>query len=185
MRIPHFKTLQAFALHHRGWLGFAIITIAIWSFGSGLHKGEPVVFVVRARAVGDVLAANDIAIGYIDGAVTKYISDPQRVIGRQLTQSVQAGMPLTSPALTQARTPNNRVVITLPLEDSDPGNYAAGTHVHVWSINEEFATLVSSEAIIIASTRDAMSTRSVTVSVPRDDETSVMQARVVRVAAFE
>ena len=185
MRIPSFRTLQEFALHHRGWLGFGIITIAIWSFGSGLHKGEPAVFVVRARAVGDVLAPTDVSLGYIDGAVATYISDPQRVIGRQLTQSVAAGMPLTSAALTQARTRNNRVVVTLPIEDSDPGNYAAGTHVHVWSITEEFATLVSSEAIVVTATRDAMSTRSVTLSVPRDDESSMMQARVVRVAAFE
>lgn len=183
VNLPSPRTVQEFALHHRGWIGFAIICVAIWSFGSGLHKGEPAVFIKRDMAVGDVISATDVALGFIDGAIAAYITDAQQVIGRQLTQSVVAGTPITAAAITKARATNNRVVISMPLEDSDPGNYAVGTHVHVWSITEEFATLISSEAIVVMSNRDAMSAHSLTVSVPREDENAMMQARVVRVAA--
>lgn len=183
MRIPPTKSIQQFLLHQRGWITFVIVTLVVWSIGSGWHKGEPAVFSLRAMSVGDVIRADDVSLGYIDGAVTTYIRSVDEIVGKQLTQSVAAGSALTSAAITATRSPSNRVVLTLPLEDSDPGNYAAGTHVHLWSLGDEFNLLVSSDATVVASGSESLGSNFVTVSIPRADESAVMQSSAVRIAA--
>lgn len=166
------------------WLTFVALTLSIWSFASGWHKGEPAVFALHPMSIGDVVAESDVALAYIDGATADYIDDVSLLIGKQLTAPLSAGQPVTDSAVSRTRTATNRVVVHLPLEDSDPSNYVVGTRVHLWSIGEEFSALVSVDATVVGSSASSLGSSHISVSIPLADEAAVMQARAVRVGAL-
>ena len=166
------------------WLTFIALTLSIWSLASGWHKGEPAVFALHPMAIGDVVRDADVSLGYIDGATVDYIDDVSLLIGKQLTAPLSAGQPITATAVSRTRTTTNRVIINLPLEDSDPSNYVVGTRVHLWSLGDEFSSLVSVDATVVGSSASSLGSSHIAVSIPLDDEAAVMQARAVRVGAL-
>lgn len=180
MQLTKARRVQQFLLLNRGALTFVAVAFIIWAVGSGFHKGSPVLFSVRPLQVGEVIRAPDVFVAYVEGAQLSYITSIDEALGKVVSSDVAAGVPLTSSHFSTVSSDDTRIQMSLSLDQSDPANYAPGTRVHVWRLADEFAELVSTDAIVVRATRSNVGSNSVTLSLLRDDEASVVQSAAVR-----
>jgi len=184
MQFPTIRTLQQFLLLHRGVITFVAVALCLWSIGSGLHKGAPVVFTARPVHIGEVLTSRDVYIAFVEGGRGSYLESVDTVIGKAAQSDITGGVPLVEAMISQSAPTSNRVRVTLGLEQADPAQYAVGTRVHVWKLADDFAELVSTDAFVVRTIHSAVGTNAVTLSINRSDESTVVQAAAVRLVAL-
>jgi len=180
MELPSLRRIQQLLLLNRAALTFVAVAFIIWAVGSGFHKGTPVLFSARSLHVGEVIRAADVVVTYIEGAQLTYLSNVDDVVGKVVSSDIEAGAPLRQSHFSTHAADDTRIHMTLSLDQSDPAQYAPGTRVHVWRLSDEFAELVSTDAIVVRATRSNVGSNSVTLSLLREDESAVVQSAAVR-----
>jgi hypothetical protein len=174
--------LALIVIRYRGLLIATLIAVIVTLGLNSTHQGVQVLVATRALPAGWPLSESDFATAYLDGADAElYVGQLDTVQSQTITTALAIGTPLMKHHLAQVNVAFDQVMVQIPLDAGNPGSFSVGSVVHVWSLTDELALLVSSNATVLE-TFSINGAAWVSLSIASVDENAVMQSGAVRLA---
>lgn len=183
MRLKLPANLLLHALRYRVWITVAAVFVFILSIGATATSGAPLVMAIRPISAGVIVTAEDVATVYMRGIPShNYVTDINDIVGKPAEFSTNAGNFVPSKKSTDPSLEQDRVIVSVALDGSDPHIFPIGSTLHLWQVDDAGSRLISQDAQVIEGSSSLLQSGNLVVSIPSTDEFSVMQALAVRVA---
>ena len=170
--------LVRIAVYNRRWITFAVVLIVAYGLFNSLRPGTEVLMTTSNVAAGQSLK-NFVAVRAAElpeGFVPLSATDIQKLVTRF---PLSSGTILSRDVMSAHRE-SAFVTISISVEPLALEAIPAGSHVHVWALEENHSGLVSENAQLVTLTASSMSTIA-TLRIPPEDEYAVMQASAIRI----
>lgn len=157
-------------------LGFSFI---VWSIAQNPPEGNVVLIANQFIPASTQLLPEQFSEVRISGfAVDDFVTNISELTSAYSKNNITSGALVMRDAITAKSISDDRVDVFISLENQSPIN--PGTKLHLWSDQEEFKQLVSSDALVRTSEVDNYGTR-LRVSIPMQDEYAVMQSDSIKI----
>lgn len=169
--------LVRIVVYNRRWLSLALVILIAYGVFNSLQPGTEVLMVTENVVAGQPIThvvkvrAAELPHGFIpanDFELAEMVSRVPLSVGTIVSRDILVN-----------EHESNYVTVSLPIEAIAIDALTPGSRIHVWSLEENHASLVSDQAHLIAISAQSISTVA-TFQIPRADEYAVMQATAIR-----
>lgn len=173
------RQIHLFILRYRKILVALGFSFIVWTISQNPPSGNLVLIATQFVPANSALSSEQFELATISDFDTKnYVSEFSAIELAFNSYDILPGSLLSKDSISNTAIQNNRVDIFVNLENQ--GAIEPGSRLHLWSQDDEFNRLVSSDGIVRKSDTDNYGTR-LTISIPLADEYQVMQSNNIKV----